>query len=155
MIPFAKFIDLTGALGKFLLRRVFGLFWVFLFLFGSLQAAKPNTGSLFLINDSPFILTATVIAADGTYLGQVSLQPGQQKNFTQSLVSTEYQFPGKPQVSLTPFTVIWQCPSRGYYSVCYMVSPGSTVKANDCDGYKFCDPKSPAPEEKPRIPERK
>lgn len=103
--------------------------------------AAYNTGTVFLMNDSPFLLSATVLAADGSYLGQVSVQPGQQVTFTQSLSATSYQFPGKPRVSLTPFTVIWQCPSRGYYSVCRMVSPGSAVMANDCSGNHFCEPK--------------
>jgi hypothetical protein len=70
------------------------------------------------------------------------LQPGQQKNFTQNLFTTPLRHPGQPQVSLTPFTVVWQCGSEGYYSMCTQVSPGSLVRANDCPGSHFCNPKA-------------
>lgn len=100
-----------------------------------------DSGSILLWNDAPFILTATVQASDGTFLGEFTMQPNQQKNFTQNLSPTLYVHPGAPQVSLTPYVVIWQCPSEGFYSMCSKVSPGAMVKANDCDGYKFCSPK--------------
>lgn len=101
-----------------------------------------DSGSVMLINDSPFILTATIQGAEGTFLGQFSIQPGQQKNFTTNLSSTMYKKPGTPNVSLTPYTVIWQCPSQGHYSMCTQVSPGSLCKANECPGPHFCSPKS-------------
>lgn len=116
-------------------------------LFGAISGA--NTGSVLLLNDSPFILTATVQASDGTFLGQFSIQPGQQKNFTQNLSTTIFRSPGVPEVSLTPFTVIWQCPSEGFYSMCTQASPGSLVKANDCPGNHFCNPKEEKQKEKP------
>ncbi len=100
-----------------------------------------DTGTILLYNDSPFILTATIQASDGTYLGEVSIQPNQQKNFTTNLSPTLYTHPGSPDVSLTPYTVIWQCPSEGYYSMCTKVAPGSLIRANDCEGYRFCNPK--------------
>jgi hypothetical protein len=116
--------------------------WVFLFLFlPFLLRANPDSGSILLYNNSPFILTATIQASDGTYLGESTIQPNQQKNFTTNLSPTQYQHPGRPDVSLTPYTVIWQCPSEGYYSVCTNVSPGSLVRSNDCPGSYFCDPK--------------
>lgn len=108
-------------------------------------AGGVNSGSILLYNDSPFILTATIQASDGTYLGQFSVQPNQQKNFTQNLFPTGYEHPGKPEVSLTPYTVIWQCPSEGFYSMCDGVSPGAMVRANQCPGYRFCDPKKKPP----------
>src|SRR3989344_1097470 len=103
--------------------------------------AGTNDGSIMLINDAPFILTAVIQAADGTFLGQFSIQPGQQKNFTTNLSSTAYVRPGTPNVSLTPYTVIWQCPSEEHYSMCTSVSPGSLCKANECPGNHFCKPK--------------
>ncbi|MBM3183742.1 MAG: hypothetical protein FJZ64_00350 [Chlamydiae bacterium] len=103
--------------------------------------AGTNDGSIMLINDSSFILTATIQAADGTFLGQFSIQPGQQKNFTTNLNATNYVHPGTPDVSLTPYTVIWQCPSEEHYSMCTTVSPGALCKANDCPGNRFCKPK--------------
>lgn len=103
--------------------------------------AGVDTGSILLYNDSPFILTATIQASDGTFLGQFSIQPNQQQNFTTNLSPTPYVHPGSPDVSLTPYMVIWQCPSKGFYSMCTKVSPGSMIRANDCPGFQFCSPK--------------
>lgn len=111
--------------------------------------AATNSGSILLYNDTPFILTATIQASDGTYLGQFTIQPGQQSNFTQNLSPTRYTPPGTPQVSLTPYTVIWQCPSQDFYSMSHTVSPGSLVRANDCPGNHFCSPKKKESGEKP------
>jgi hypothetical protein len=91
-----------------------------------------------LLNDSPAILTATIQGADGTYLGQATFQPGEQKNFTTNLSSTPYNPPGQPDVSMTPYTVVWQCASEGVYSMCSSVSPGSLVTANGCPGQRYC-----------------
>lgn len=114
---------------------------IFLFLIPCFLFAGTDSGSILLWNDAPFILTATIQASDGTFLGQFTMQPNQQKNFTQNLSPTQYVHPGAPQVSLTPYVVIWQCPAEGFYSMCSKVSPGAMVKANDCDGNKFCSPK--------------
>lgn len=103
--------------------------------------AQPDAGSILLLNDSPFILTATIQASDGTFLGELTIQPSEQKNFTTHLAPTQYKHPGRPDVSLTPYIVIWQCPSEGFYSMCTRVSPGSMIRANDCEGLKFCSPK--------------
>jgi len=129
-----------------------GMIWtllISLFLPLAIFAGGVNTGSILLYNDSPYILTAMVQASDGTYLGQFSIQPNQQKNFTQNLSPTDYEHPGKPDVSLTPYTVIWQCPSEGLYSMCTNVSPGAMVRANDCPGNRFCSPKPPEKKEAP------
>lgn len=126
-----------------MLRAVFLLFLP-LFL-----CAGTNDGGIMLQNDSPFILTATIQASDGTFLGQFSIQPKQQVNFTTNLGYTEYTHPGTPSVSLTPYTVIWQCPSEGFYSMCTSVSPGSLCQATQCPGPHFCSPK---PENKKEPP---
>ena len=52
-----------------------------------------------------------------------------------------YVHPGTPDISLTPYTVVWQCPSQGLYATCTNVSPGAYIKASDCDGNRFCSPK--------------
>lgn len=98
-------------------------------------------GSLLLHNDTTMILTAVIQASDGAFLGQFSVQPGQQKNFTTNMSPTNYQRPGTPDISITPYTVIWQCPSEGIFSMCTNVSPGAYVKATICDGSRFCAPK--------------
>jgi hypothetical protein len=125
-------------------------FWFFMaWVLPVVLHASPNDGTIMLMNDTPFILTATVLASDGTFLGQFSIQPGQQKNFTQNLTNTQISNPGTPEVSLTPFTVIWQCPSETYYSMSNQVSPGALIRANDCPGNHFCAPK---PEDKNTAP---
>jgi hypothetical protein len=122
--------------------------WMILFVPFAIFAGV-DTGSILLYNDSPFILTATIQASDGTFLGEFSIQPNQQKNFTTNLSPTQYNHPGRPDVSLTPYMVIWQCPSEGFYSMCTKVSPGSMIRANDCPGFQFCSPKEEVPEQKP------
>lgn len=112
-------------------------------------SAGVDNGTMTLFNDSPFILTAVVQASDGTFLGQFTIQPGQQKNVTQNLFSTQIKRPGAPQVSLTPYTVIWQCASDGYYSVCTNVSPGSFLRAGDGAGSHFCKAKEKSDKEAP------
>lgn len=107
-----------------------------LFLF-----AGTNNGTLLLHNDSAVILTAVIQASDGSYLGQFTVQPGQQRNWTSSLGPAGYIRPGTPSISLTPYTVIWQCPSQAIFSICTGVSPGSYVKATVCSGNLFCAPK--------------
>lgn len=116
-------------------------YWIFLLLIPFLAKAGTNDGSILLINDSPFILTAIVQARDGTYLGQFSIQPGQQRNFTTNMSPTGYVHPGTPDISLSPYTVIWQCPSEGFFSMCNDVSPGAMCQANACPGLRFCAPK--------------
>ncbi len=103
--------------------------------------AFTSDGTILLHNDTTMILTAVIQASDGTYLGQFSVQPGQQKNFTTNMAPTLYKRPGAPNVSITPYTVIWQCPSEGIFSMCTDVSPGAYVKATICDGSHFCSPK--------------
>lgn len=115
------------------------IFWIVL-LFPFLARAGTDDGTILLHNDTTMILTAIIHAADGRYLGQLSVQPGQQK-WTTSLFPTPYVRPGAPDVSLTPYTVIWQCPSEGIFSMCTGVSPGSYVRATICEGGHFCSPK--------------
>jgi hypothetical protein len=121
--------------------------WILCLLAPLAIFADVDTGSILLYNDSPFILTATIQASNGTFLGEFSIQPNQQQNFTTNLSPTQYSHPGRPDVSLTPYIVTWQCPSEGFYSMCTKVSPGSMVKANDCPGYRFCSPKQESKEQ--------
>mgnify|MGYP001601985428 CR=1 FL=1 len=125
----------------------FGL--LFFFLFPFLLKASTNQGAILLHNDTTMILTAVIQASDGTNLGQFSVQPGQQRNFTTNMSPTSYVHPGSPDISLTPYTVTWQCPSEGIFSMCTNVSPGAYVKATICDGTRFCSPKKELKKEPP------
>lgn len=117
------------------------LIWIYLALLPLAVNAGTNDGSILLINDSPFILTAVVQGYDGTYLGQFNVQPGQQRNFTTNMNPTNIVHPGTPDISLSPYTVIWQCPSEGFFSMCNDVSPGAMCRATVCPGPHYCTPK--------------
>lgn len=118
-------------------------------LFPFFAHAGTNDGTILLHNDTTIILTAIIQASDGSYLGQFSVQPGQQRNFTTNMSPTGYIRPGTPDISLTPYTVIWQCPSESVYSMCTGVQPGSYVRASWCDGVHYCSPKKGQKEETP------
>lgn len=98
-------------------------------------------GEITLYNDSPYILSASVFTRSGAYLGQVTLQPGQQKNFVTNINSTSLNRPGYPDVSITPYRIIWQCPGGGIYSMCMDGAVGAFVRASACQGQLFCSPK--------------
>ncbi len=123
--------------------------WRFLLLLFAPLFAGTNDGSILLHNDTTMILTAVIQASDGSYLGQFSVQPGQQKNFTTNMFPTRYVRPGTPNISLTPYTVTWQCPSEGIFSMCTNVSPGAYVRATICEGSHFCTPKKKLEKEPP------
>jgi hypothetical protein len=98
-------------------------------------------GSVFLLNDSSHNLTAIVQSANGTFLGKVTIQPGQQNNFTADFSAENLSLPGNPDTSLTPYTVTWQCSYKGVYSISNNVSPGGLVRATEGFGDKFCQEK--------------
>ena len=111
----------------------------FLFPMMLIGQSRGSGGTLLLINDSNYILSATIQAANGSFLGEMTAQPGQQSHYTPTYQEpTNYTTPGSPSSSLTPYTVIWVCPSEGIYSLCSNVSPGSLVRANGCPGYRYC-----------------
>lgn len=97
--------------------------------------------SLLLINDSPFELTAIVQSANGTFLGQESLQPNEQRQWSTDMNRTDLKDIFDVTESLTPFTVIWKCSYKGYYSICTDISPGATVFAQAGSGTKECLPR--------------
>jgi hypothetical protein len=129
--------------------------WKILIALVFLQASLFATtipGTITLMNDSPYILTATVYTRSGEYLGQVTLQPGEQKNFTTNLSSTNLNRPGHSDVSITPYRIVWQCPGGGVYSMARDGSVGSFVRASECPGALFCSPpENKKPEEGPLL----
>jgi hypothetical protein len=97
--------------------------------------------TIYLHNDSPFTLIAVIKAADGSVIGQTKLEPNEEIFF-----NLEAQ--NQAKVSSTPYTVVWQCPHGGWYSVCSPASPGSLIRANSGTGQKYCAPE----EKKPTCP---
>lgn len=93
--------------------------------------------SITLINDSAYRLNAIIQGADGTFLGEISISSGQQSNWDSEDSSANFY---DADASLTPFTVIWRCPSGDVYTSCSTVTPGSMVPANSCPGIRYCNP---------------
>ncbi len=97
------------------------------------------SGSVFLVNDSPFTLEAEIYAANGILLGKEKLKPGQ--NLNSSLDPTSLEVPQDSPISLTPYSIIWRCESGGFYSVASSVLPGALVQATQGTGNLYCTPK--------------
>ena len=112
------------------------------------MAVFANTVTL--VNDSPFPLDVIIYAADGTVLGQYSLQPKMQQKWT-----NDYEYGTtipNPTDSQTPYSVIWTCQEGTEYGVCTTVSPGAEVFAQGCQGPLMCKPKKkPAPGGQPQT----
>ena len=113
-----------------------GFFFFALLFFVSYGYSSEIT----LVNDSPFTLSVIIQSAGGKVLGELVLKPSEQTKWTLGK-STQKNLKYNSNVSLTPYTVIWKCENKGYYSMCADVSPGSMVTANSCPGVKFCQPK--------------
>jgi hypothetical protein len=116
-------------------------FFLTLFCLYTSLWATQIPGTIILLNDSPYILTASVYTHSGDYLGQATLQPGEQKNFTTNLFSTTLNRPGKSDVSITPYRVMWTCAGGGVYSTCHDGPVGGVIRANSCPGQLSCSPK--------------
>ena len=121
------------------------LFAFLLFFHSSSLWATTFAGQVTVVNDTSYILTAAIYTAPGDFLGQVTLQPGEQNNFTTNLNGTSINRPGYPNISLTPYRVVWQCAGGDVYGVCDIVSVGSYLRASSCDGQHACNPKKEPP----------
>lgn len=115
------------------------LFLIFTFAFSGI--ISQSIYSVYLVNDSPFPLTAIVQAADGSYLGQKIIQPGEQNQTFNESSRLKLETPAAPTKTITPFVVIWKCAYEGYYSVCSNVLPGGVSRASDGSGSKMCKPR--------------
>ena len=102
--------------------------------------SSAYAGSVWLLNDAPYTLTATVKSADGTVLGSVTVKAGQQNSWVTSLSPQDLNSQYEVINSSTPYTVTWQCEHGGFYSFCVGVSPGGLVTANQCEGAHYCQP---------------
>lgn len=110
-----------------------------------LSCSSLFAGSVRLINDSPYKLRAVIRGNDGTFLGEMVVNPEHATAWNDSLGQVGYF--GKGNVyqeqstrSQTPYTVLWYCIDGADYSVCDMVATGSTVTAQSCLGARQCKP---------------
>lgn len=94
-------------------------------------------GTVVLVNDSPYNLTAVVLAADGTVVGNQEMPPQANKTWSGGWSGGSS--------SQTPYRVHWYCSDGGNeFSVCTNVSPGAMAVAQTCPGNKTC----PLPKDK-------
>ena len=103
----------------------------FLFLFA---ATGLFANSVRLYNDSPYKLKATILGADGSELGQLTILPEQLSSWNDS-------YSGGRQFSFTPYTVIWHCEDGNEYGITTNISTGGTTSAQVASGAKVCKPK--------------
>jgi hypothetical protein len=104
-----------------------------LIFFGYLHA-----GTVHCINDSPYVLRAVIRGNDGSYLGELIVQPQNSGTWTTNNASYTYT---APNITQTPFTVIWHCMSGDDYSINTYVETGATVFAQSGQGARICRPK--------------
>ena len=113
-----------------------------------------DAGSVRLINDSPFKLRAVIRGNDGTYLGEMILNPAHEGNWSDSYGQIGHFGKGSlykegATRSQTPYTVIWHCLDGADYSICTIISTGGLVNAQGCDGARICNTTFP---QKPCTP---
>ncbi|HAZ15700.1 MAG: hypothetical protein A2Y28_03825 [Chlamydiae bacterium GWC2_50_10] len=103
--------------------------FAFLSLFFATNAAFA--GSVRLVNDTPFLLTADILSADDTLLGKKEVKP-------QETLIWEGSWSGSTH-SETPYTVAWFCKEGGKeFSVSYSVGEGAAAMASLGEGPKLC-----------------
>ena len=117
-------------------------FFVFLLL-----PVLAFTGSVRLINNSPYNLRAVIRGSDGSFLSESVIQSQKETVWTDTYgrygtsggantdVNANYR-------SKTPYTVLWYCLSGSSYAVCDTVSTGAVVTAQGCLGPRMCQPQN-------------
>ncbi|MDN3505571.1 MAG: hypothetical protein P0S95_08355 [Rhabdochlamydiaceae bacterium] len=91
--------------------------------------------SLQLQNDSPFLLDAIIINANGKVIGRTTVSPNTHITWTYQNF-TEIEYANKTSV---PYTVIWYCHNGGNeYGIWTQASPGSRINAQGSTGSKLC-----------------
>lgn len=105
-------------------------------------------GSVRLINDSPYPLRAAIRGSDGTFLGEMVLEPQHASTWSDSNMGFYGEgnvYQEQPNRAESPYTVLWFCNDGGDFSVCDGVSEGATVTALSCPGIRECKPKKQTP----------
>ena len=111
--------------------------------------SEVGFSSVYLYNDSPFILKAQVVAANGIEIGEKLLQPQQLVYVEDQIGSSDPTHPVDStrsfqnyKNSLTPYQVFWYC-AKGdgnLYASCPMIAAGATVMATTRSGPCYCKP---------------
>ncbi len=102
--------------------------FLLLFALSTLSAASVR-----IMNDSPYLLHAEILAADGTSKGKLSIAPQQQSIWQDS-------YSGNTVWSQTPYTVVLTCKNGKVFGVISGIQQGATVTALSATGDLFCEP---------------
>jgi hypothetical protein len=111
-----------------------GLWKVLIAVLICLQAAAWSN-SVTLLNDTPYTLQATIYDANGTLLGEFTINSREA-----TLWSDDYENFGMESqyASQVPYTVNWYCMNGNAYGTCEDVAAGATVTAQSCGGDQEC-----------------
>lgn len=103
------------------------------------------SGTVRLINNSPYDLRAVIRGGDGSFLGEVVVKSQKETVWTDTY--GQYGTYGGASASQnesyrskTPYTVLWYCLDGADYAVCDTVSTGAVVTAQGCMGARMCKP---------------
>ncbi len=104
-----------------------------------------EAGTVRLYNDSPYKLRAVIRGNDGSFLGEMVLNPQGSNTWTDGFAGLQG---GLQETRLqTPYTVLWYCLSGDPYSTLYPIASGGMAQASLGDGAKQCRP------QRQRVPE--
>ncbi|NDD58258.1 MAG: hypothetical protein EBZ47_03265 [Chlamydiae bacterium] len=100
-----------------------------------------EAGSVRLFNDSSFRLRAVIRGADGSYQGEMVVNPQTSSIWSDSLqrygYTDDYNNRFKSR-SVTPYTIIWYCMDGSDFSFSDNVASGAYVQAQHGTGKKSC-----------------
>ena len=115
-------IKLVGCLGVFLLGA-----------FTCLQAGTVN-----LVNNSPYKLRAVIRGNDGSFLGEMVINPQDTNQWTDGFAGLPGGF--QDSITQTPYAVLWYCLEGDPFATNYYVPSGGSAEAMLGDGAKECRP---------------
>lgn len=100
-----------------------------------------------LLNDSAYPLRAVIRGNDGSYLGEMVVQPQHVGHW-----NTTYGVLQQSDYATLPYTVLWYCLDGSDYSIWVGVSTGATVTAQGGQGTRICKPRHPGSQGAPLAP---
>ncbi|WP_194848473.1 hypothetical protein [Candidatus Neptunochlamydia vexilliferae] len=106
---------------------------VFITILFLVALSTLSAASVRIMNDSPYLLHAEVLSADGNSKGKLTIAPQQQSTWQDS-------YSGNNVWSQTPYTVILTCKNGKVFGVIGGIQQGATVTALSATGDLFCEP---------------
>lgn len=97
-----------------------------------------DAGTVHLVNDSPYKLRAVIRGNDGSFLGEMVINPQDTETWTDGFQGLP---PGLNSTKTqTPYAVLWYCLEGDAFGTCPVVATGGTAIAMGCDGARQCRP---------------